>query len=167
MENNTKNETDIEARKAKLMAVRLSAYEAEGRPSYFEKLDGRLQRAIEREAKFQVESLIKSDFYSKELSERDSGIINRLYRAHCEYYSKLIQDQRNLPNNKYNPRSYERILLQRDSKAIENHYISEQHDNKTTQRAHSIDTKIIKENNQEKIGSHIDAMLNLKDIRTR
>lgn len=170
MENTSQEKSDLNRRKAKLMEIRLSAYEAEGRPSYFEKLDGHLRRAIEREAKFQLESFMKSDFYAKELSEREPGIVNRLYRAHCEYYSKLILDQRQTRNGKYNPYSYENTLLERDSKAIYNHtpvHLDTRKEDRTSARARKIDAKIVKQNAQDTIRDHIDAMLNLKDIRTR
>lgn len=171
---NTDN-TDLNEKKIKLMAIRLSAFQEEERPSYFEQLEnGALRRAVEREAAFNVNAYRSSNSYAKQLNEKD---INTLYHAHIEYYAKMILDNRNRSN--YIPgeiNSFEYDLMERDSRATKNYEDTPYEikeggivtktsitQNKIASRAKSIDDKTTAQNKD--VAEHIQKMKMMQEIR--
>ncbi len=177
MPNNKKSPEEIKAineKKAKLMAVRLSAYKTEQRPSYFEQLEnGVVRRAVEREASFNVNAYRQSDSYAAEMSAED---IDNLYLAHVEYYSKLIIDNRKRSNyNPYDTNDFEHRLIARDNLANQNFedlsytvkegsVISKTSitQNKVMARSKNIDDRVTDKNN---VIEHIQKMKMMEGIR--
>lgn len=169
------NNQDLINRKAKLMAVRLTAYEEQNRPSYLEKLEnGALRRAVEREASFNVNAYRNSNQYAEKMSEED---INTLYYAHCEYYAKLILDNRNRSNyNPFDTNDFEHNLMKRDATANQNFedtsYTIKEGDlisktsitqNKVQARAKTIDDNVTAQN--KNVAEHIQKMKMMQEIR--
>lgn len=168
------NTPEQEAKKAALLLNRYRHYSSQNRASEFETLPGHIRGAIEREARFQIDSLIKSKTFIPYLNEEN---VKDLYAAHCEYYAHKGLEQQKI--NPYNPDNYFNILLERDSQAIYNQddrtYEENQNgkivktswtDHKTSRHAASIDrhaARIEKYNPEQKIA----AMLAQKEIRLR
>lgn len=163
--NNNKEQQNI--RKAQLMASRQRYYSRKNRTDEFSTLPGHIQRSIEREANFQLDSMVKSNAYAPFL---DKETAEELFKAHCEYYAHIGLEQQKI--NPYNTDNLFNRLLERDSQAnlirnISSH--QESFDNKTTRRAANIDrdfeksSKATSSNNPQE---HIQQMLLHKRIRT-
>lgn len=135
--NKEENDSNLAKRKAQLIAARRRYYVAENRDSEFNTLPGHIQRAIEREANFQVDSMIKSDTFAPHL---DSDNTKELFDAHCEYYAHIgIQEDK---ANPFNPQNLFKKLVTRDSDANKGYVGIEGNDNRKTERhAATIDQK--------------------------
>lgn len=156
---------DLSLRKANLMANRRRYYIAENRQSEFVSLPGHLQRAIEREANFQTDSLVKSNTYAPHLNDKNA---KELFDAHCEYYAHIGLEQDKI--NPHNPQNLFKILVSRDSDANKGFAeIEGTHDRKTSRHAVTIDmeadrikTNVGKFNPQNRI----NALLAKQNIRS-
>lgn len=167
-----------EAKKAQLLLNRYRYYTSQNRASEFESLPGHFRGAIEREARFQIDSLIKSQTFIPYLNEEN---VKELYAAHCEYYAHKGLEQHKI--NPYNPNNYFNILLERDSRAIYNQddrMYEERRGNqtvktswtdyKTTRHAASIDReaeRIRKSSGHYSPEQKIAALLAKKEIKLR
>lgn len=145
----TDKNNDLAATKAKLLVERKRYYLAENRDSEFNSLPGHIQRAIEREANFQIDSLIKSDTYAEHLNGINA---KELFDAHCEYYAHKGIEQENL--HPHHPQNLFEILKERDSRAVRNQedkrvpdmqsgktVMESSYENKTQRHAATIDEK--------------------------
>lgn len=160
MNNQKQNDTSLEERKSKLMAERRRYYVENGREGEFASLPGHVQRAVEREANFQLDSMIKSDTYIEAL---DNDNAKELFQAHCEYYAHVGIEQDKV--NPYNPNNLLKRLVERDSDANKNRDFlngENSYKSKSDRHAKTIDSDTNKENAQ----GHIMEMLQKKQIRT-
>ncbi|MGN0913660.1 MAG: hypothetical protein ACI4OW_02060 [Alphaproteobacteria bacterium] len=166
------------AKKARLLLNRYCYYSSQNRQSEFETLPGHIRGAVEREARFQIDSLIKSQTFIPYLNEENVG---ELFAAHCEYYAHKGLEQHKI--NPYNPNNYFNILMERDSRAIYNQddrvyeerrgnqsVKTSRTDYKTSRHAASIDReaeRIRKSSGSYNPEQKIAAMLSQKEIRLR
>ena len=172
MENNNKQKLDknhkkedLALRKAKLIANRRRYYIAENRESEFNTLPGHIRRAIEREANFQLDSMIKSDTFAPHLDKINS---KELFEAHCEYYAHLgLQEEK---VNPHNPNNLLNKLAKRDSEANKGYPGMDGNDNnKTSRHASKIDriAAHAREAGEDyNPQSRINAMLKKQNIRS-
>lgn len=135
-----------------------------GESSEFNTLGGHVQRAVEREARFQVDSYLKSKTYGPLLNKEAA---NTLFDAHCEYYTSrgIAQEGRN-PQGKYNMFT---VLLERDSEANIRHQLgNDNYENKTARHAATIDYDAAKKQNRENgfdVQDNISQMIKGQNIR--
>lgn len=117
MENQNKNEVyQIDEKLAKAIVNRNFYFSAHGEKSEFSELPGHFQRAIEREAAFQVKTLAQTEGFAEILTKDNMEEAQNLHNAICEYYAhKGNLEEKRHPNH---PSNLFSSLLHRDSAAI-------------------------------------------------
>ena len=135
----------IDEKLAKTLINKHFYFSEHGKESEFSKLPGHYQRAINREAEFQVKTLAQTEGFKNLLDDKEEA--QKYHNAFCEYYAhKGNQDEQKHPNH---PNNLFNVLLERDSKAIAlNPFeMTEKEDifDKTSRNAKHINRKIAKE----------------------
>lgn len=106
----------IDEKLAKAIVNRNFYFSAHGEKGEFSELPGHFQRAIEREAAFQVKTLAQTEGFAEILTKDNMEEAQNLHNAICEYYAHKgnLEEKRhpNHPNNLFSS------LLRRDSAAI-------------------------------------------------
>ncbi len=117
MENQNNNEVfNIDEKLAKAIVNKQFYYSAHENESEFSKLPGHFQRAIEREASFQVKTLAQTEGFADILTKDNMAEAQNLHNAICEYYAhKGNLEEKMHPNH---PQNLFAVLLKRDSEAI-------------------------------------------------
>lgn len=106
----------IDEKLAKAIVNRNFYFSSHNKESEFSQLPGHYQRAINREAEFQVKTLAQTEDFANILNENNMEEAQKLHDALCEYYAhKGNLDEKNHP---YHPKNFFNLLLQRDSEAI-------------------------------------------------
>ncbi len=141
MEN--KNEVyKIEENLAKAIVNRHFYYSKHNKESEFSQLSGDLQRAISREAEFQVKTLAQTEGFADILNKDDMAQAQVLHDAICEFYAH----KGNLEEKKhpYHPQNLFNVLKERDSKAVARKaFINEERTfDKTSRRAANLNKRI-------------------------
>lgn len=117
MDNQNNHELyQIEENLAKIIINKHFYFSSHNKESEFSQLPGHFQRAINREAEFQVKTLAQTEGFSDILNENDMEKAQILHNAICEYYAhKGNMEEKLHPNNSQNLFN---VLLKRDSDAI-------------------------------------------------
>lgn len=117
MDNSQKNEVyKIDENLAKTIINKNFYFSAHGAKSEFSELPGHYQRAIEKEAAFQVKTLAQTEGFADILTKDNMKEAEELHNAICEYYAhKGNLDEKLHPNYERNLFS---VLLKRDSENI-------------------------------------------------
>lgn len=106
----------IDENTAKAIVNRHFYYSAHEKESEFSKLPGHYQRAINREAEFQVKTLAQTEGFADILTQENMKEAEQLHNAICEYYAhKGNLEEKLHPNH---PQNLFSVLLKRDSEAI-------------------------------------------------
>lgn len=115
-----------------------------GAESEFDKLPGHLQRAVNREAEFQVKRLAQVEGLTEILTENEMKNAQDMHDALCEYITHLGNQEEKL--NPKNPNNLFAKLLRTDSKAVmQNPFEYKDEDNaidKSTRAARHINDKV-------------------------
>ena len=115
-----------------------------GAESEFDKLPGHLQRAVNREAEFQVKRLAQVEGLTEILTENEMKNAQDMHDALCEYITHLGNQEEKL--NPKSPNNLFAKLLRTDSKAVmQNPFKYKDEDNaidKSTRAARHINDKV-------------------------
>lgn len=116
MENSKNHIYKIDEKLAKIIINKQFYFSAYKQESEFEQLPGNFQRAISREASFQVKTLAQTEGFADILNKNNMEEAQVLYDAICEYYAhKGNLEERSHPNH---PQNLFSILIERDSQEI-------------------------------------------------
>lgn len=143
MENNKTNNTfKIDEKLAKAIVNKNLYFSDYKKESEFSKLPGHYQRAVNREAEFQVKTLSQTEGFAEILQDEKEA--QQLHNAICEYYAhKGNLEEKMHPNH---PQNLFSILMKRDSEAIARNPFEdkEQEDiyDKTSRRAKKFNQRI-------------------------
>ena len=145
MENQNNNEVfNIDEKLAKAIVNRQFYFSAHGKDSEFSELPRHYQRAINREAEFQVKTLAQTEGFADILTNDNMEEAQKLHDAICEYYAhKGNLDEKNHPNH---PQNLFNVLLHRDSEAIKRNPFEHKNEesllDKTSRRAKKFNHRI-------------------------
>lgn len=117
MENQKENSTfQIDEKLAKAIVKKHFYFSEHNQESEFDKLPGHYQRAIEREAAFQVKTLAQTEDFADILNKDNMEEAQNLHNALCEYYAhKGNMDEKLHPNH---PQNLFSVLRNRDAETI-------------------------------------------------